>query len=128
MFLIVDELTLFVTVLANFLILAVSRSSQSIALYICSIFTAICVRLNSENRLVLGFNGLGKVVVRVCLRGVPKSFSFIPLVGLRGELPRCFGLCVAYVMNSARDRKESAEGCTVRIVLNASTKYSNVSE
>jgi len=117
-----------VTVLANFLILAGFRSSHSIAVYISSTFTAICVRLISAKRQELGCDRLREAVIRVCLRGLTTSFRFVLAVGLKGDISRLFDLCVAYVMNSARDRKDSPEGCTVRTVLKASRKYSKLSE
>jgi len=108
--------------------LAGLRSLHSIAVYILSTFTAICVRLNSAESPELGCNGLGEAVIRVCLRGVPTSFCFVLLVGLRGDVSRRFDLCVENVMNKARDRKDSPEGCIVRTVLKASRKYSKLSE
>lgn len=116
------------TVLANFLILAGLRSSHSIAVYIRSIFTAICGLLNSGWRPEHGCNELGEAVIRVCLRGVLTPWCFVLFVGFRGDVPRLLDLCVAYVMNSARDRKDSPEGCPVRIVLKASRKYPKLSE
>lgn len=121
-------LTLLVTVLANFLILAGFRSSHSIAVYISSTFTAICVRLISSKRRELGCRELGEAFIIVCLRELTASFRFVLAVGLKGDVSRLFDLCVAYVMNSAKDRKDSPEGCTVSTVLKASRKYSKLSE
>lgn len=89
---------------------------------------AICVRVSSSETLDLWCKGLGEAVTSVCLRGVPASLYLMLFVGLRGEAFRVTGLCIAYVMNSAKDRKDSLAGCAVRTVLNASRNRSNVSE
>ncbi len=124
----IQGLTLLVTVLANFLILAGLRPSHSIAVYVSSTFTAICVRLIPSKRQELGRSELGEAFIRVCLRELTATFRFVLAVGFKGDVSRFFDLCVAYVMNSAKDRRDSPEGCTVRIVLKASRKYSKLSE
>lgn len=116
------------TVLANFLMFAGFRSSHSIAVYISSTFTAICARLNSSKRRELGCSELGEALINVCLREVTASFRFVPAVAFKGDVSWFFDLCVAYVMKSAKDRKDSLEGCTVRMVLKASRKYSKLSQ
>lgn len=70
--------------------------------------------------------GLVEVVISVCFFGVEALRIDVILLGLRGADSRLLGVCLAYVMYMASDRKYSADGWGLRTVLKASRKRSKV--
>ena len=67
------------------------------------------------------------MVIGVCTGEEPLDLDFKLLVARIEVDVFCFGLWIAYVMYKAKARKDSAEGCIVRIDLNAPIKYWSVS-
>lgn len=53
---------------------------------------------------------LGEIVLRVCFLDLFSIFTEMLLVGRSGDKSRFLGVCRAYVMYIARDRKDSADG------------------
>ena len=70
---------------------------------------------------------LGDAVNGVCTGEEPPDLSFKLFVVRSEDDVFCLGLCIAYVMYRAKARKDSAEGCIVRIDLKAPIKYWSVS-
>ena len=87
---------------------------------------AIWLRLSSIESLEGSAIGLGEAVINVCLLGVDAHGTDVALLGLRGTMSRFLGVCLAYVMYMASDRKYSADGWGPRTVLKASRKRSKV--
>ncbi len=91
--------------------------------YISKTLSATCNWGSSEDSLLSFDKGLGDALNGVCAGDEFSDLNFRLFV-VRSEVEDfCFGLWIAYVMYRARARKDSAEGCIVRIDLKAPRKY-----
>ena len=101
----------------------VSLPSQSMSTYISKTLSATCNWGSSADSCLSLDEGLGDAVSGVCAGDEFSDLNFRLLVGKSEVDDFRFGLWIAYVMYRAKARKDSAEGCIVRIDLKAPRKY-----
>lgn len=119
-------LTLLVTVLANFLMFAVSFGKQSKSEYISSTFSATCTCVSSVFELASRMDWeLGEGAESVCLLfglSNPSLGGSVILAGRRVCDSVFFDLRVANVMYNASERNASVDILPLRIDLKAAIK------